>query len=87
MLTYPVIKETVNPQGAVTKLATWGTATSTLLAAGQVQAASELTQAAATVNDAAAKVGDNRTAILLALLLPALGWVTYNIAGAWLLCS
>lgn len=54
------------------KLAAASTAISTLLAAGNAQAAQEVASLAAR---------DNRASTLLLLLAPALGWVAFNILG------
>lgn len=54
------------------KLAAASTAVSTLLAAGNAQAAQEVANLAAK---------DNRAGTLLILLAPALGWVAFNILG------
>ena len=54
------------------KLAAASTAVSTLLAAGNAQAAQEVANLAAR---------DNRAGTLLLLLAPALGWVAFNILG------
>ena len=54
----------------MTKLAGVSTAVSTLLAAGNAQAAQEVASLAAK---------DNRAGLLALLLTPALGWVAFNI--------
>ena len=54
------------------KLAAASTAVTTLLAAGNAQAAQEVANLAAR---------DNRAGTLLLLLAPALGWVAFNILG------
>lgn len=59
-------------QDQITRAASWSTATATLLAAGNAQAASEVATLAA---------GDNRFGTLTLLALPALGWVAFNIGG------
>lgn len=58
-------------QAIVVRLAAAGTAASTLLAAGNAQAATEIASLAAG--------RDNRATTLLLLLAPALGWVAFNI--------
>ncbi len=57
-------------QASLIKLAGVSTAVSTLLAAGNAQAAQEV---------AALAARDNRASTLLLLLAPALGWVAFNI--------
>ena len=54
------------------KAAAAGTAISTLLAAGNAQAAQEIADLAAR---------DNRAGTLALLLVPAVGWVAFNILG------
>jgi len=60
----------VSVQASLIKLAGVSTAVSTLLAAGNAQAAQEV---------AALAARDNRASTLLLLLAPALGWVAFNI--------
>ena len=57
-------------------LATLGAASSAFFAAGSAHADDSIVQAAETVVKA---TNDNRAALVAALLVPALGWVAYNI--------
>eukprot|EP00191_Tetraselmis_sp_GSL018_P008884 CAMPEP_0177607874 /NCGR_PEP_ID=MMETSP0419_2-20121207/18158_1 /TAXON_ID=582737 /ORGANISM="Tetraselmis sp., Strain GSL018" /LENGTH=404 /DNA_ID=CAMNT_0019102501 /DNA_START=121 /DNA_END=1335 /DNA_ORIENTATION=- len=61
-----------NEKQVVTASVGAATAISTLLASGNANAAMEISQLAA---------GDNRVGAVVALLLPAVGWVLFNIAG------
>ena len=57
-------------------LATLGTAATSLLVAGSAHADDAIVQAAETVVKA---TNDNRAALVATLLVPALGWVAFNI--------
>lgn len=61
---------------ATQHLATLGAAGTALFAAGSAHADSSLVQAAEAVNKA---TNDNRLAMVATMMLPALGWVAYNI--------
>ncbi|KAL3142853.1 hypothetical protein ABBQ38_003146 [Trebouxia sp. C0009 RCD-2024] len=63
-------EQNASPEVRLTKLAGVSTAVSTLLAAGNAQAAQEVANLA---------TKDNRAGLLALLLTPALGWVAFNI--------